>query len=69
MRINSSEGLVLRTTQQGGGAVMSLRVSEGHLVLLVEGGKRKASLRTRRKYSDNQWHTVSSVCVCVYLCL
>ncbi|CAL8253378.1 unnamed protein product [Arctogadus glacialis] len=58
VRINSSEGLVLRTTQQGGGAVMSLRVSEGHLVLLVEGGKRKASLRSRRKYSDNQWHTV-----------
>ncbi|KAJ3586856.1 hypothetical protein NHX12_013248, partial [Muraenolepis orangiensis] len=58
MRVNSSEGLVLLTAQKGGGAVMSLSVSQGHLLLLVEGGKRKASLRSRRKYSDNQWHTV-----------
>ncbi|CAL8370062.1 unnamed protein product [Lota lota] len=58
VRINSSAGLVLHTAQQRGGAVMSLSVSEGHLLLLVEGGKRKASLRSRRKYNDNQWHTV-----------
>ena len=48
---------------------MSLSVSEGHLVLLVEGGKRKTSLRSRRKYSDNQWHTVSSLCVCLCVCV
>ncbi|KAA8582349.1 hypothetical protein FQN60_009089 [Etheostoma spectabile] len=46
------------TDAQHGGAVMSLSVSDGHLLLLLDGGKRKVSLRSRKKYDDNQWHTV-----------
>ncbi|XP_041655744.1 laminin subunit alpha-5 isoform X2 [Cheilinus undulatus] len=59
VRINSSDGLVLYTGNgQQGGAMMSLSVSEGHLLLLLDGGKRKVSLRSRKKYNDDQWHTV-----------
>uniref|UniRef100_UPI0037E9B905 laminin subunit alpha-5 n=1 Tax=Semicossyphus pulcher TaxID=241346 RepID=UPI0037E9B905 len=59
VRINSSDGLVLYAANgQRGGAVMSLSVSEGHLLLLLDGGKRKVSLRSRKKYNDDQWHTV-----------
>ncbi|XP_026188237.1 laminin subunit alpha-5 isoform X2 [Mastacembelus armatus] len=59
VRINSSNGLVLHMGgSRHGGAVMSLMLLDGHLQLLVDGGKRKASLRTRKKYNDNQWHTV-----------
>jgi len=59
LRINSSDGLVLYAA--GGRrsvAVMSLSVSDGHLLLLMDGGKRKVSMRSRKKYNDNQWHTV-----------
>ncbi|XP_037629113.1 laminin subunit alpha-5 isoform X3 [Sebastes umbrosus] len=59
MRINSSDGLVLYAAgEQRGAAVMSLSVSDGHLLLLLDGGKRKLSLRSRKKYNDDQWHTV-----------
>lgn len=59
MRINSSDGLVLHAGgAQRGGAVMSLSLSDGHLLLLLDGGKRKVSLRSRKKYNDDQWHTV-----------
>ncbi|XP_075995809.1 laminin subunit alpha-4-like, partial [Genypterus blacodes] len=59
LRLNSSDGLVLYAGGgQRGGAVMSLSVTEGHLLLLLDGGKRKLSLRSRRKYNDQQWHTV-----------
>ncbi|XP_070695085.1 laminin subunit alpha-5 [Pempheris klunzingeri] len=59
LRINSSDGLVLYAAgRQLGGAVMSLSVSDGHLLLLLDGGKRKVSLRSRKKYNDDQWHTV-----------
>uniref|UniRef100_A0A8D3CNT9 Laminin subunit alpha-5 n=1 Tax=Scophthalmus maximus TaxID=52904 RepID=A0A8D3CNT9_SCOMX len=59
VRINSSDGLVLHAAGgQRGGAAMSLSVSGGHLLLLLDGGKRKVSLRSRKKYSDDQWHTV-----------
>uniref|UniRef100_A0AAQ4S3F6 Laminin subunit alpha-5 n=1 Tax=Gasterosteus aculeatus aculeatus TaxID=481459 RepID=A0AAQ4S3F6_GASAC len=59
VRINSSDGLVLYAAGgKRGAAVMSLSVSDGHLLLLLDGGKRKVSLRSRKKYNDNQWHTV-----------
>ncbi|XP_068161173.1 laminin subunit alpha-5 isoform X2 [Antennarius striatus] len=59
MRINSSDGLVLYAAGgQRGKAVMSLSVSDGHLLLLLDGGKRKVSLRSHKKYNDGQWHTV-----------
>lgn len=61
LRINSSDGMVLHTTSRGrSGGVMSLSLSEGHLLLLLDGGRRKVSLRSRRKYNDDRWHTVSS---------
>ncbi|XP_036961278.1 laminin subunit alpha-5 isoform X1 [Acanthopagrus latus] len=58
LRINSSDGLVLYAAGGQRGAVMSLGVSDGHLLLLLDGGKRKVSLRSRKKYNDDQWHTV-----------
>uniref|UniRef100_A0A8C4DLR4 Laminin subunit alpha-5 n=1 Tax=Dicentrarchus labrax TaxID=13489 RepID=A0A8C4DLR4_DICLA len=59
VRINSSDGLALYVAGgQRSGAVMSLSVSDGHLLLLLDGGKRKVSLRSRKKYNDDQWHTV-----------
>ncbi|XP_069382509.1 laminin subunit alpha-5 isoform X2 [Paralichthys olivaceus] len=59
LRINSSDGLVLHAAGgQRGGAGMSLSVSGGHLLLLLDGGKRKVSLRSRKKYDDDRWHTV-----------
>ncbi|XP_056241478.1 laminin subunit alpha-5 isoform X1 [Seriola aureovittata] len=59
VRINSSDGLVLHVAGgQRGGSFMSLSVSNGLLLLLLDGGKRKVSLRSRKKYNDEQWHTV-----------
>uniref|UniRef100_A0A7N6B1R5 Laminin subunit alpha-5 n=1 Tax=Anabas testudineus TaxID=64144 RepID=A0A7N6B1R5_ANATE len=59
VRINSSDGFLLYVaSSKQGKAVMSLSVSGGHLLLLLDGGKRKSSLRSRKKYDDNQWHTV-----------
>ncbi|XP_034027667.1 laminin subunit alpha-5 [Thalassophryne amazonica] len=59
LRINSSDGLVLYGAGgQRSLAVMSLSVSAGHLLLTLDGGKRRVSLRSHRKYNDNQWHTV-----------
>lgn len=63
VRINSSSGLVLHAGgQQDGGGELSLSVSEGHLqlMLLLDGAKKKVNLRSRKKYNDNRWHTVSS---------
>lgn len=40
--------------------MMSLSVADGHLLLLLDGGKKKVSLRSHKKYNDNQWHTVRS---------
>lgn len=59
LRINSSDGLVLHAA--GGRrskALMSLSVLDGHLQLLLDGGKKKVTLRSRKKYNDDQWHTV-----------
>ncbi|KAM3872260.1 laminin subunit alpha-5 [Diretmus argenteus] len=59
LRINSSDGLVLHVASgQQGGATTTLSLSEGHLLLMMDGGKKKISVRSRRKYNDNQWHAV-----------
>nr|XP_046253250.1 laminin subunit alpha-5 isoform X2 [Scatophagus argus] len=59
VRINSSDGLVLYAAgRERSRAVMSLSLSAGHLLLLLDGGKRKVSLRSHHKYNDDQWHTV-----------
>lgn len=57
VRINSSEGLLFHAAGQHR-AFMSLSVSDGHMLLVLDGGKRKVSLRSRKKYNDDQWHTV-----------
>ncbi|XP_077410264.1 laminin subunit alpha-5 isoform X1 [Vanacampus margaritifer] len=53
VRIISSEGLILYAS----GGVLSLAVSEGHL-LLTFGRKKVVILRSRTKVDDKQWHTV-----------
>ncbi|XP_046895467.1 laminin subunit alpha-4-like [Hypomesus transpacificus] len=58
IRVNSSEGLVFHVSGQKGGAGMSLALSGGHLVLLVDGGKKKANIRSRKACNDGLWHTV-----------
>ncbi|XP_071001276.1 laminin subunit alpha-4-like, partial [Oncorhynchus clarkii lewisi] len=60
LRVNSSEGLVFCVSGSGerSRSVMTLSVSDGHLLLLIDGGKRKTSIRSRRKYNDGRWHTV-----------
>lgn len=59
LKINSSDGLVLLADgRRHSGAVLTLSVSKGHLVLLVDGPSGRDSLRPKKKYNDNQWHTV-----------
>ncbi|KAJ8370727.1 hypothetical protein SKAU_G00107550 [Synaphobranchus kaupii] len=58
VRVNSSDGLIFYVSGEKDGVAMTLSVSGGHFVLLIDGGRRKASIRSRKKYSDNQWHTV-----------
>ncbi|XP_029011451.1 laminin subunit alpha-5 isoform X2 [Betta splendens] len=59
VKINSSDGFLLYVPgSKPSRAAMSLSVSGGHLLLLVGGGQRKVSLRSRKKHDDNHWHTV-----------
>ncbi|XP_029580196.1 laminin subunit alpha-5 [Salmo trutta] len=62
LRVNSSDGLVFYVSgsleRSSGSSVMTLSVSDGHLLLLINGGKRKTTIRSHRKYNDGQWHTV-----------
>ncbi|XP_045065442.1 laminin subunit alpha-5 isoform X2 [Coregonus clupeaformis] len=62
LRVNSSDGLVFYVSgsleRSSSSSVVTLSVSDGHLLLLVNGGKRKHSIRSHRKYNDGQWHTV-----------
>ncbi|KAG7323189.1 hypothetical protein KOW79_012891 [Hemibagrus wyckioides] len=58
VRVNSSSGLIFYAAAERGRAALTLSVSEGHLILLLKGAKRKSSIVTSAKYNDNQWHTV-----------
>ncbi|KAK3546887.1 hypothetical protein QTP86_003815 [Hemibagrus guttatus] len=58
VRVNSSSGLIFYAAAERGRAALTLSVSEGHLILLLKGAKRKLSIMTSAKYNDNQWHTV-----------
>ncbi|XDV45703.1 hypothetical protein PO909_013751, partial [Leuciscus waleckii] len=57
VRVNSSSGLVFHTGQKGQ-RTMTLSVSDGHLTLQINGGRRKTSIRSKKKYNDGLWHTV-----------
>lgn len=59
VRVNSSNGLIFYAAAEKGRMVLTLSVSEGHLMLLLNGGKRKISIVTSSKYNDNHWHMVS----------
>lgn len=55
--MNSSSGLVFHAGEKGQRTMM-LSVSDGHLKLQINGGRRKTSIRSIKKYNDGLWHTV-----------
>lgn len=59
VRVNASTGLIFYAASERGRVALTLSVSEGHLILLLNGGKRKFSIVTSAKYNDNRWHMVS----------
>ncbi len=58
VRVNSSSGLIFYVAGGKGQRTMMLSVFDGHLMLVVNGGKRKTSIRSKKKYDDGLWHTV-----------
>lgn len=58
IRVNSSSGLIFHVAGGKNQRTMTLSVFDGHLMLLVNGGKRKTTVRSRKKYNDASWHTV-----------
>ncbi|XP_057219104.1 laminin subunit alpha-5 isoform X1 [Triplophysa rosa] len=58
IRVNSSSGLIFHVAGGKNQRTMMLSVFDSHLMLLVNGGKRKTTIRSRKKYSDALWHTV-----------
>lgn len=58
VRVNASTGLIFYAASERGRVALTLSVSEGHLILLLNGGKRKFSIVTSAKYNDNRWHMV-----------
>ncbi|XP_037396843.1 laminin subunit alpha-5 isoform X2 [Pygocentrus nattereri] len=58
VQVSSSSGLIFHAAAARSRAAVTLSVSEGHLMLLVNGGKRKTSIVTNAKYDDGIWHTV-----------
>lgn len=58
IRVNSSSGLIFHVAGGRNQRTMMLSVFDSHLMLLVNGGKRKTTIRSRKKYSDALWHTV-----------
>lgn len=58
VRVNSSSGLIFYVAGGKGQRTMTLSVFDGHLMLMVNGGKRKTNLRSKKKYNDGLWHTV-----------
>lgn len=59
VRVNSSNGLIFYAAAEKGRVALTLSVSDGHLILLLNGGKRKFSIVSSDKYNDNHWHMVS----------
>lgn len=58
MKLNSSSGLLFYVAGEGGSS-MALFVSNGRFVFLVDMGRRRLRIRSKDKYRDRRWHTVS----------
>ncbi|XP_051961295.1 laminin subunit alpha-5-like [Xyrauchen texanus] len=58
VRVNATSGLIFHVAGGKSQRTMTLSLSDGHLLLLVNGGKRKASIRSKKKYRDGLWHMV-----------
>uniref|UniRef100_A0A8C3MQ95 Laminin subunit alpha-5 n=1 Tax=Geospiza parvula TaxID=87175 RepID=A0A8C3MQ95_GEOPR len=58
VKLNSSSGLLFYVAGERGSS-MALFVSNGRFVFLVELGRRRLRIRSRDKYRDRRWHTVS----------
>lgn len=58
VKLNSSSGLLFYVAGERGSS-MALFVSSGRFVFLVQLGRRRLRLRSRDKYRDRRWHTVS----------
>lgn len=58
VKLNSSSGLLFYVAGEQG-AFMALLVSNGRFVFLLDVGGRRLRIRSKDKYRDRQWHTVS----------
>uniref|UniRef100_A0A8C9UHH5 Laminin subunit alpha 5 n=1 Tax=Serinus canaria TaxID=9135 RepID=A0A8C9UHH5_SERCA len=58
VKLNSSSGLLFYVAGERGSS-MALFVSNGRFVFLVELGRRRLRIRSKDKYRDRRWHTVS----------
>lgn len=58
VKLNSSSGLLFYVAGKRG-TFMALFVSNGRFVFLVDIGRRQLRLRSKDKYHDRRWHTVS----------
>lgn len=58
VKLNSSSGLLFYVAGEQG-SFMALFVSNGRFVFLVHVGRRRLRLRSKDKYRDGRWHTVS----------
>ena len=58
VKLNSSGGLLFYVAGERG-TFMALLVSNGRFVFLLEVGGRRLRIRSKDKYRDRRWHTVS----------
>ncbi|KAJ8257343.1 hypothetical protein GJAV_G00184600 [Gymnothorax javanicus] len=58
VRLNSTDGLVFYVSGEKDRPALALSVADGHFLLLIDGGRRQTSIRSRKKYTDSQWHMV-----------
>uniref|UniRef100_A0A8B9BKZ0 Laminin subunit alpha 5 n=1 Tax=Anser brachyrhynchus TaxID=132585 RepID=A0A8B9BKZ0_9AVES len=59
VRLNSSNGLLFYVAGKRG-TFMALFVSNGRFIFVVDVGRRRLRIRSKDKYRDRRWHTVSS---------
>uniref|UniRef100_A0A8C3RW26 Laminin subunit alpha-5 n=1 Tax=Chelydra serpentina TaxID=8475 RepID=A0A8C3RW26_CHESE len=59
VRLNSSSGMLFYVASERQGSFMSLFVSSGRFVFLADLNGNKLRIRSKDKYHDGRWHTVS----------